>query len=76
MPEPDPDPSHRNHWDTLPLLLSVPRTAALLGISRSAAYRLAESGDLPTKRMGGRVYIVTARLRAMLEQDDLGQAAA
>ncbi|MCU1644954.1 MAG: hypothetical protein JWN03_5229 [Nocardia sp.] len=75
MPEPDPDASHRNHWGALPLLLSVPKASALLGISRSAAYRLAESGDLPTKRMGGRVYIVTARLQAMLEQDDLGEAA-
>jgi excisionase family DNA binding protein len=46
----------------LPLLLSVPRAAALLGISRSAAYRLASEGQLPVRRLGGRVYIVTARL--------------
>ncbi|WP_330178576.1 hypothetical protein OHB26_18760 [Nocardia sp. NBC_01503] len=35
-------------------------------------------GDLPpVRRMGGRVYVVTARLRALLEQDptDLGEAA-
>jgi len=51
----------------LPLLIPVPRAAALLGISRSAAYRCAASGDLPTAHLGGRVYIVTARLQQLLE---------
>lgn len=50
----------------LPLLLAVPRAAALLGISRAAAYRLAASGELPVKRLGGRVYVVTARLRELV----------
>ena len=63
-------------WETLPLLLLIPRTAVLLGISRSAAYRLAESHELPVKRMGGRVYVVAARLRALLEQESSEQAAA
>ncbi|WP_433562657.1 helix-turn-helix domain-containing protein [Nocardia sp. CA-151230] len=76
MPDIEPDATTHDRWDTLPLLLSVPRAAALLGISRSAGYRLAESGELPTKRMGGRVYIVTARLRTLLEQDTRGEAAA
>ncbi|AYF72536.1 DNA-binding protein [Nocardia yunnanensis] len=76
MPDPEPDPTYRLRWDELPLLLSLPRAAVLLGISRSAGYRLAESGELPTKRMGGRVYVITARLQAMLEQDELGKAAA
>lgn len=52
--------------DSLPLLLTVPEAAKLLGISRSAAYRLAESGELPARRLGGRVYIVTAQLFAMV----------
>lgn len=51
----------------LPLLIPVPLAAALLGISRSAAYRCAASGDLPTAHLGGRVYIVTARLQQLLE---------
>ncbi|RNL77644.1 helix-turn-helix domain-containing protein [Nocardioides marmorisolisilvae] len=50
----------------LPVLVSVPRAAQLLGISRSAAYRCAASGDLPTAHLGGRVYVVTAQLRHML----------
>lgn len=63
-------------WEMLPLLLPIPRAAVLLGISRSAAYRLAESHELPVKRMGGRVYVVTARLRALLEDESSEQAAA
>jgi hypothetical protein len=50
-------------FNDLPLLLAVPRAAQLLGISRAAAYRLAASGDLPVRRLGGRVYVVTAGLR-------------
>jgi hypothetical protein len=52
---------------TLPLLLPVPRAAEILGISRSAAYRCAASGELPCQHFGGRVYVVTARLAALLD---------
>jgi hypothetical protein len=51
----------------LPLLIPVPRAAQLLGISRSAAYRCAACGDLPTTHLGGRVYVVTAKLQQLLE---------
>ena len=53
----------------LPLLIAVPEAAKLLGISRAAAYRFANSGDLPTKRLGRRVYVVTARLREFIETE-------
>lgn len=53
--------------DDLPLLIPVPRAAKLLGISRSAAYRCAANGDLPTTHLGGRVYVVTAKLQELLE---------
>ena len=53
--------------DDLPLLIPIPLAAELLGISRSAAYRCAASGDLPTAHLGGRVYVVTARLQCLLE---------
>jgi predicted DNA-binding transcriptional regulator AlpA len=52
--------------EELPALLTIPRAAALLGISRASAYRYAASGDLPVRRLGGRVYVVTARLLAMV----------
>jgi predicted DNA-binding transcriptional regulator AlpA len=52
---------------TLPALLSVSKAAEILGISRASAYRYAASGDLPTRRLGGRVYVVTARLMDIVE---------
>ncbi|HET9501241.1 MAG TPA: helix-turn-helix domain-containing protein [Marmoricola sp.] len=52
--------------DDLPMLIPVPRAAQLLGISRSAAYRCASCGDLPSTHLGGRVYVITARLRELL----------
>ncbi|MCA2240370.1 helix-turn-helix domain-containing protein [Mycobacterium avium] len=55
-----------NVFDELPLLLAVPRAAEILGISRAAAYRLAAAGELPVRRFGGRVYIVTAQLRELV----------
>jgi excisionase family DNA binding protein len=54
-----------NGLNELPLLLAVPRAAQLLGISRAAAYRLAATGELPVRRLGGRVYVVTAGLREL-----------
>jgi len=53
----------------LPLLIPVPRAAQLLGISRAAAYRFASAGDLPTKRLGRRVYVVSAKLREFIETE-------
>lgn len=50
----------------LPMLIPVPRAAQILGISRSAAYRCAACGDLPTTHLGGRVYIITAKLQELL----------
>jgi hypothetical protein len=61
-----PDNTMSDVFDSLPLLLPVPRAAALLGISRAAAYRLAASGELPMRRLGGRIYVVTARLRDLV----------
>ncbi|GIH08099.1 hypothetical protein Rhe02_61660 [Rhizocola hellebori] len=58
---------HKLNFDEMPLLLEVPKAAKLLGISRSAAYRLASSGDIPSKRLGGRIYVITARLAELVE---------
>ena len=59
-------PAGATALDDLPLLIPVPRAAAILGISRSAAYRCAACGDLPTTHLGGRVYVVTSRLQELL----------
>ena len=50
----------------LPPLLSVEQVCELLGVSRSAGYRAAASGDLPTLRWGRRLYVPTARLLELL----------
>ena len=50
-------------FDQLPLLIAVPHAAEILGISRASAYRLAATGELPSRRLGGRVYVVTSELR-------------
>jgi predicted DNA-binding transcriptional regulator AlpA len=53
----------------LPLLIPVPKAAELLGISRAAAYRHANAGVLPCKRLGRRLYVITARLREFIEAE-------
>ena len=50
----------------LPALIGVEQACALLGISRSAGYRAAAGGDLPTIRLGRRLYVPTARLAALI----------
>ncbi len=56
-------------FEALLALISVPKAAQLLGLSRASAYRFAASGDLPTRRLGGRVYVVTSRLVAFINGD-------
>ena len=44
-------------YDELPLMLSVPEVAIVLGISRAAAYELARSKDFPSLRIGTRIVV-------------------
>jgi excisionase family DNA binding protein len=50
----------------LPPTISVAYAAKLLGVSRSAAYRAAASGQLPTITFGRRLLVPTSRLLEML----------
>lgn len=43
---------------TKPLAVSLPEAARLLGISKSLAYKLAETGEIPTIPLGERRKIV------------------
>jgi excisionase family DNA binding protein len=61
------EPPSEDPWDGLPLLISIPRAAALLGLSRSSTYRYASEGELPIRRLGGRIYVLTAGIRALVE---------
>jgi predicted DNA-binding transcriptional regulator AlpA len=53
--------------DQLPALISVPQAAKILGLARASAYRYAAAGDLPVKRLGGRVYVITAKIRPLID---------
>ena len=44
-------------YEQLPLVLSVPEIAAVLGISRAAAYELVRSKDFPSLRIGTRIVV-------------------
>jgi predicted DNA-binding transcriptional regulator AlpA len=49
-------------------VVDVPTAGAVLGLSRSAAYRAAERGYLPTIKLGDRrVVVPVAKLLALLE---------
>ena len=59
--------SARETLEDQPLLIPIGKASRLLGISKSSAYRWAAEGELPCRHLGGRVYIVTAKLRELLE---------
>ena len=45
------------NYDELPLMLSVPQVAAVLGISRAGAYELARSESFPSLTVGSRIIV-------------------
>lgn len=60
-------PPRTSPLDGLPALIPVPYAADLLGLSRASAYRYAASGELPTRKFGRRVYVITSRIRDLLD---------
>ncbi len=63
-------------FDDLPALIPVPTAGEILGLTRATAYRYAAMGGLPIRRFGGRrLYVIKAKLRELLENDDDGVAA-
>jgi excisionase family DNA binding protein len=50
--------------------LTVEETAKLLGISRGLAFQALRRGDIPSIRIGRRILIPRARLRALLDGDN------
>ena len=44
-------------YDELPLMLSVPEVAAVLGISRSGAYELVRSDGFPALKIRSRIVV-------------------
>lgn len=64
----------KNHYTAAPvgtrrhesLTITVPEAARLLGISRNTAYAAANSGQLPTIRIGKRMLVSRVALETML----------
>jgi len=52
------------------MTLSVEHAANLIGISRTTAYRMVQSGELPAVRVGRRVLILKKPLMEMLEAEE------
>lgn len=55
-----------------PAVVSVKQAAQALGISKSTAYALIQSGDFPVKvvRLGGRYGVLTASIVKLLSDSD------
>ncbi len=53
---------------TEPLLLRPNEVAALLGVSRSRVYELANAGAIPSLRLGGSLRIPRSRLVSWIEE--------
>lgn len=52
-----------------PVTITVEEAGELVGMSRSAAYRAAARGQLPTVRLGRRLRVPTAKFLTMLGLD-------
>ena len=55
-------------YEELPLMLSVPEMAAVLGISRAGAYELARSEGFPALRIGTRIVIPKDKLQEWVDK--------
>ena len=56
-------------FDELPLMLSVPDVAAVLGISRAGAYELVHAEDFPKLRIGSRIVVPKEELREWIHEN-------
>ena len=55
-------------YDDLPLMLSVPEVAEVLGISRAGAYELARSRGFPSLKIGSRIVIPKDKLIRWIDE--------
>jgi len=54
-------------FESLPLMLNVNETAAVLRISRAGAYNLINSGHIPKTAIGNRVLVSKADLMQLIQ---------
>ena len=63
-----------NSYDELPLMLSVPEMASVLGISRAGAYELVKEKGFPTLTIGSRILIPRDKLIVWIDEKSSGNA--
>ena len=54
-------------YDELPLMLSVPEVAAVLGISRAGAYELVHGNEFPALKIGSRIVVPKDKFLAWID---------
>lgn len=55
-------------YDELPLVLSVPVVAAVLGISRARTYELVKSEGFPSLKIGSRVVVPKEKFISWIDE--------
>ena len=55
-------------YDDLPLMLSVPDVAKVLGISRAGVYDLAHSKEFPSMKIGSRIIVPKDKFLLWIEK--------
>ena len=61
-------------YDELPLMLSVPEVAAVLGISRAGAYELVRSDGFPALKIGIRIVVPKEKFIEWVNAQTLGSS--
>jgi excisionase family DNA binding protein len=67
MQTPNKPRPHRSDSLDMPLLVSVPEAARLLGVGKTFAWTLVHSGSVPTVRLGKRVLVPRAALERLAD---------
>ena len=58
-------------YNELPIMLSVPQLASMLGISRSSAYTLVRSEGFPSLKIGSRIVVPKDKLLCWINENCL-----
>ncbi len=61
-------------FEDLPLMLSVPEMASVLGISRAGAYELVKEKGFPSLTIGSRILIPRDKLIVWIDEKSSGSA--
>lgn len=61
-------------YEEMPLMLSVPEVASVLGISRAGAYELVKEKGFPTLSIGSRILIPRDKLIKWIDEKSSGNA--